>query len=365
MSKENNFSEFGIPMYEPYHHIGIMIRRLQNDKIFGVYVYLTKPYANALDTTEYHLMYIVSESNMKDKFDFITKLIKLYYKDDKEDKDCDVHFVHKFFEFYNIIIKGREVVDRRIYFNYKEYFKYFINKTVPYSYNGIYNESIFHIEFLELLKDANAFINDHIDDYLMINTDTQQKAKPDKLGFVRIAFAEYIDDEVLLKSLKEDFNGITLRLSESNDDLYNIYCSCENTDRKIYRCLYFFKYKAPMYIKGFDNQKKSNSMYLYRFDYSGTTPTIELLYNKENKILYSETIIPTNISIRHFNMHIIPMKDFIEKINKDKQENENRVHTDIIILAKLPEFYITDIEVKFVRAVCRYCGNEIPMEVLD
>ena len=59
------------------------------------------------------------------------------------------------------------------------------------------------------------------------------------------------------------------------------------------------------------------------------------------------------------------MKDFLEKINKDKRENKNRVHTDIIILSKLPEFYITGIEVEFVKAICRYCGNEIPMEVLD
>lgn len=355
MIKENNYEWDMMTMYNPSNPIGIMIRRLQNDKIFGIYGYPLKPNGDSLGVVQYHLMYIVSERNMKIEFNFITKLIEIYYNYDKKYKDCDVNFTHQFFEFFDMMNKGK-VVDRRIYFNYKEYADCFINKTKPYSYDGIRNYiplesemSPFYIEFSELIRDVDVFIDNNIHEGLM-TIDNGQKIKHNELYFIRIPFAEYIDDKVLLKSLKEDFNGITLKLAEGGDDLEHTCCSCANAYQKRYDCLYFFKYKAIMYQEWFPRA-------LIEKKVIDDTTTI-ILSDDKHEASHSVYNISTHVPI-------ITMEDFLEKINENKQENENRVHTDIIILAKLPEFYITDIEVEFVRAVCRYCGNEIPMEVLD
>ena len=356
MEKENY-----VELYTPKAFTGLMIRRLQNDQIFGIYAYDTDPNSfKWLDQySQYYLVRVISQKNEPKIFEFIKTLIDYHtehmsfrpYDKEKDDDGYKIKYsthllkyyaIASFFKFCNIKTESGEVLDKRIYLDSNLYFHILKDNTEPPIFTNttlvkpIKNKVILS-GLVALIKIVDRFANEvMVESSLMLDN---YKTRDSDLIFNRISFANYIEDDILLKSLKEDFGGVFVKVAEKCDD-----CDEPISTRHL---LYFVKYDIIGYHHMYDDKNDIINIILDIDDIAHSTYCRGHAY----------------INDLNYNMNIIPREEMIRKYNKEKEECGDVTNEIMLVIGKLPSIDTVFTNIEFVRTVCSECGEEINAEI--
>lgn len=356
MEKENY-----VELYTPKAFTGLMIRRLQNDQIFGIYAYDADPNSfKWLDQySQYYLVRVISQKNEPKIFESIKTLIDYHtehinfrpYDKEKDDDAYKIKYsthlleyytIASFFKFCNIKTESGEVLDKRIYLDSNLYFHILKDNTEPPIFTNttlvkpIKNKVIL-LGLVDLIKIVDRFVNEAmVESSLMLDN---YKTRDSDLIFNRIAFANYIEDDILMKSLKEDFGGVFVKVAEKCDD-----CDEPIRTRDL---LYFVKYDIICYRNIYDDENDVINIILDIDDRSYSTYCRGHAY----------------INDLNYNMNIIPKAEIIRKYNKEKEEYGYVNDETMLVIGKLPQIDTVFTNIEFVRTVCSECGAEIRAEI--
>lgn len=360
MEKENYVEEDAVvEMYEP-HFSGLMIRRLQEDQIFGIYVYNTNPKkVMGLDSyAQHYLVGVVSKKNDLKTFEFIKNIID--YQTIPSDKEKELAkseieqsnrlleylSITSFFKFCDIKTKTGKLLDKRIYFETDEYSRIMdvYKRKVPNILCAhMLNKKVLK-GLVDLIKVVDKFSSRCLFENSLILDN--YKTRTSDMIFNMISFTNYIDDLILMKSLKEDFNGVTVKVTDPSY-LKNEACDDCGQAVNLSDFLYFVEYDEIGYSHTYKKKRGIGTI---------TVDTDDKRYSS-----YCRGHAYINNSI--WLMDIMPKAEFMNKYNEERGNRGYVTNETMLIMGKLPEIGSVFTDINFVRTICGECGSPIKTEI--